>query len=245
MYNYVHYDDTEMSTLCGENDTLCGENDTLCGENDTLCGENDTHVHCISNPSKHKHTHCITIEQVKFAISKFKTGQSDSTDGSLSDNFKNHTYLLYSYMALLFTCMLTHGVSPIDLCLSVIVPIPKNKKANKCDSCNYKGIAISSLLGKSLDNIIFADQYTYLSTDVLQFSYKRCSSTTICTTLLLETIAYYHESRWDVFFIVIRCLKSVWSRGIFEGIPNSTRSKKLSYCIEINYAYVCQPENYD
>ena len=127
LYNSVHYDDTEMSTLCDEN-------------------VNDIHVHCIANPSKHKHTHCITVEQVKFAINKLKPGKSDSTDGLLSDNFKNDTHLLYSYIALLFTCMLTHGVSPIDFCLSVIVPIPKNKRANKCDSSNYRAIAISSLL---------------------------------------------------------------------------------------------------
>ena len=105
--------------------------------------------------------------------------------------------------------MLTHGVSPIDLCLSVIAPIPKNKRANECDSSNYRAIAISSLLGKNSDNIIFEDQYTYLSTDVLQFGYKRCSSTTICTTLLLVTIAYYHDHRSNCFFIVIRCLESV------------------------------------
>ena len=51
MCNSVHYDDTEMSTLCDEN-------------------VKDIHVHCIANPSKHKHTHCITVEQVKFAINK-------------------------------------------------------------------------------------------------------------------------------------------------------------------------------
>ena len=43
--NYVDYDDTEMSTLCDEN-------------------VNDIHVHCIANPFKHKHTNCITVEQV-------------------------------------------------------------------------------------------------------------------------------------------------------------------------------------
>ena len=88
MYNYVDYDDTEMSTLCDDN-------------------VNDIHVHCIANP--HKHTHCITVEQVKFVINKFKNVKSDSTDGLLSDNLKNGTYLLYNYIALLFTCMLTHG----------------------------------------------------------------------------------------------------------------------------------------
>ena len=189
LYNSVHCDDTEMSTLCDEN-------------------VNDIHVHCIANPSKHKHSHCITVEQVKFAINKLKPGKSDSTDGLLSDNFKNGTHLLYSYIALLFTCMLTHGVSPIDFCLSVIVPIPKNKRANKCDSSNYRAIAIGSLLGYFLDNVIFEDQYTYLSTDVLQFGYKRCSSTTICTTLLLETIAYYRENRSDCFLLLLDASKA-------------------------------------
>ena len=88
----------------------------------------------------------ITVEQVKFAINKLKPGKSDSTDGLLSDNFKTGTYLLYIYIALLFICMLTHGVSPIDFYLSVVVPIPKNKRANKCDSSNYRSIEISSLL---------------------------------------------------------------------------------------------------
>ena len=103
--------------------------------------------------------------------------------------------------------MLTHGVSPIDFCLSVIVPIPKNKRANKWDSNNYRAITISSLLGIYLDNIIFEDQYTYLSTDVLQFAYKKCSST-ICITLLLETIAYYHENRSDCLLLLLDALNA-------------------------------------
>ena len=79
-YNYVHYDDIEKFTLCDDN-------------------VKDIHVHCIANPSKHKHTHCITVEQVKFAINKLKTDKSDTTYGLLSDNIKNGTYILYSYIA--------------------------------------------------------------------------------------------------------------------------------------------------
>ena len=59
--------------------------------------------------------------------------------------------------------------------LSLCLPIPKNKRVNKWDSSNYRAIAISSLLGNIFDNIIFEDQYTYLSTEVLQFGYKICS----------------------------------------------------------------------
>ena len=95
--------------------------------------------------------------------------------------------------------MVTQGVSPNDFCVSVIVPIPKIKRTNKCNSSNYRGISISSLLGKILDNIIFKDQYTYLSTDVLLFGYKSCAFTTICITLLLDTIDFYHGYISDCF----------------------------------------------
>ena len=62
--------------------------------------------------------------------------------------------------------MLTYGVSPIEFCLSVIVPIPMNKRANKCDSSNYRAIAISILLGK------IYRQY-YLRRSVYLFIYGR------------------------------------------------------------------------
>ena len=60
---------------------------------------------------------------------------------------------------------------------------------------------------------------------------------------LLETIAYYHENRSDCFLLLLDASK-VFDRVEYV-IPNSTRSKNVSYCIEINYAYVCQPENSD
>ena len=57
---------------------------------------------CVANPIKYKHTHCITIEQVKFPFNKFKTGQPASTDGLLSDNFFNvhmfYTAILHYYL---------------------------------------------------------------------------------------------------------------------------------------------------
>ena len=50
--------------------------------------------------------------------------------------------------------MLTHGVVPGGLLLSMLVPIYKNKRENKSDSSNYRVIVISSLLSKIFDLII-------------------------------------------------------------------------------------------
>ena len=49
---------------------------------------------------------------------------------------------------MLFSMVLTHGVTPQGLLLSTLVPIPKNKRGNKCDSNNYRQIAKVVYLGK-------------------------------------------------------------------------------------------------
>ena len=68
--------------------------------------------------------------------------------------FKMGLRLLNVFISLLFSSMLVHGTAPAGLLLSILVPLIKNKRGNKCDSNNYHAIAISSLLGKLFDIII-------------------------------------------------------------------------------------------
>ena len=63
---------------------------------------------------------------------------------------------------ILFTFMLIHSVSPGDLLLFSLVPIPKNKRDTKFNSNNYRQIAISSILGKIFDIIVLDAQYDSL-----------------------------------------------------------------------------------
>ena len=53
-------------------------------------------------------------------------------------------------------------------------------------------IGNSCILGKIFDIIVLAAQCDSLCTDVLQFGFKKNSSTIICTSLLLDTIEYYN-----------------------------------------------------
>ena len=100
-----------------------------------------------------------------------KSGKSDCINGILSDNFKEGTDSLYTVYILLFSSMSMHGVPPAGLLMSLLVPIPKNKRGNKCDSENYRQIAISSLMGKLFDNIVLEEQQDSLFTDLLQFGF--------------------------------------------------------------------------
>ena len=88
------------------------------------------------------------------------------------------------------------------------MPIPKNKRGNKCDSNNYRQIATSRLLGKIFDTIILDKQKMSLETDVLQYGLKKTSSTVICNSMLKETIDYYNENQTDCYLLLLDASKA-------------------------------------
>ena len=61
-------------------------------------------------PYKQKYVHLCSRHG---ASEQLKSGKSNSIDDLLY-NFKRSTPLLYKYIAFLFTCMLTHGVTLSD-----------------------------------------------------------------------------------------------------------------------------------
>ena len=186
LYNSVRYEQQSLNDLFVDN-------------------KYDIQAYCIDdvNNDMYNHTHCIDVNQIMSAVHKLKPGKSDCIDNMYSDNFKNGTYTLYHMISMLFTSMLIHGVSPGDLLLSTLVPIPKNKRGN-----NYRQIAINSILGKIFDIIVLDAQYDSLSTDVLQFGFKKNSSTVICASILLDTIEYYNENNTDCYLLLLDASKA-------------------------------------
>ena len=97
----------------------------------------------------------------------------------------------------MFSATLMHGVPQAGLLISSLVPIPKYKRGNKCDSDNYRQIALSRLMGKLFDSIILEEQQDSLFTDLLQFGSKKKASSVVCSSLLKEIIEYYNENNAD------------------------------------------------
>ena len=98
----------------------------------------------------------VNMGEVLGAIGKLKLGKSDGNGVLSTDHFKYAGPELSVYIAMLLNALVIHGCTPDDLVTSTIIPIPKGRGVNITDSANYRGIALSSIYGKILDQIILS-----------------------------------------------------------------------------------------
>ena len=92
--------------------------------------------------------------------------------------------------------------------LSTIIPIVTNKRKSVNNSDNYRGIALSSVIGKLIDVIILEAQADALKSSDLQFGFKKGSSTTQCTFVVNEVINYYTNNKSNVYSLFLDASKA-------------------------------------
>ena len=77
--------------------------------------------------------------------------------------------------------------------LGTVTSIVKNRRKSVNESSNYRAIALSSILGKLFDIVIFnLNTHIFKSSD-LPFGFKPNHSTTMCTFMLGETAQSYNN----------------------------------------------------
>ena len=188
LFNSVSYDNDELNILL---DDINSSINNSCNDSNT----NNNNV-LIFNPNN-----------VNKAINKLKAGKTDGSLTLTSDNLLHSTDILNGHLALLFSVMVRHGFSPEGMLIGTMVPIPKGRW-NLNNSNNYRAITISSLLGKILDNLILEKEDKNLITNDLQFSFKPGTSTTMCSTMVRETISYFVHKNSNVYGLVLDATKA-------------------------------------
>ena len=186
LYNFVGYEKQDMQTLVYHMDNLVTKQ-------------------CNSKNCNFKHSFCV--RDVCLAVQLLKHNKSDGNN-QLSDGIINGCHRLFVYLNMLYNLMLKHGYAPEDMLMYTVVPIPKNKKKSLNDSNNYRGIALSSIIGKVLELLILNSNKDILRSCDLQFGFKSKHSTTQCTFVLNEVIKYFNNKNTDVFVMMLDASKA-------------------------------------
>ncbi len=99
--------------------------------------------------------------------------------------------------------MLHHGTSPDGMLLGTMVPLPKGRWVNLSSSDTFRAIILSSIFGKLLDFIILIKEENSLCNNDLQFSFKTGPSTSLCTSMMQETMYYYVHNGTNVCVLAL------------------------------------------
>ena len=220
LYNVVSFDDEEMKSLISNvEEDVCNK----CCNN--LCGG----IHSVSTNDIHR------------AIAKLKYDKQDGNSGFSTSHLIYGGEKLLVFIALLFSSMLIHGYTPKGMLLSVIIPIPKDTRKSLNKSDNYRGIALSSPLGKLMDWVFLLRQKEAFSSSDYQFGYKTNSSTTKCTFVVNEVISYFINNGSSVYSVLLDASKA-FDRVHYIKLFQILRQRNLcpTVCRYLAFQYIFQ-----
>lgn len=188
IYQSIGYDEGNMETLLNHINSTTQEK--------CECNE------CLQND------HVIGGDEVSRAILRLNHSKSDGVTGVMSDHIIHGKKIISGYLAMLFTAMLWHGVSPDGMLKSTMVPIPKGRWKNLGDSGNFRAITLGSIIGKVLDYVFMKREEGNLQTNDLQFGFKAGLSTTLCTAMVKETVSYFNHEGSNVYGLLLDASKA-------------------------------------
>lgn len=149
----------------------------------------------------------VTRDDITKAVQRMKAGKREGDSLFSSDCILNAPDSLHVHLSMLISAMFTHGFVMNELTFSTIVPIPK-PRLDACHSNNYRSIALCSIIGKLIDLVLLHKLADKLLTSELQFGFKKGHSTSMCTQLLKETVAYYTSNNSSVYCIMLDASKA-------------------------------------
>ena len=136
-----------------------------------------------------------------------KPGKCDISGCFSSEILLHAPDIIFNYLAEIFRSFLIHGTITKPLLACAFIPHVKSlKDPSKVDS--YRAIAASSLILKLFDYVILILWGHLLSTDRLQFGFKKGMSTIQCTWLVTEVINQYLKEGNPVLITLLDCTKA-------------------------------------
>jgi hypothetical protein len=136
-------------------------------------------------------------------VKNIKHGKSDGNLGLFSDHILHGSPMLFELLTALFNSMIIHGVTPSNMLVGTMIPIPKHRRLSISRSDNFRGIFLQSVLCKLMEMFFFVK-----GTSNLQFGFKTKLSAAMATLVITETVDYYLSKNGSVYALALDATKA-------------------------------------
>ena len=185
-----------------------------------------------SNKAEHNLNNLINTKEILKAVKTLKNGKSAGIDCISNEMIKSGIQVLLNPLCKLFNLVFQTGNFPKIWNESFISLI--HKKGDKHDPNNYRGISITSNLGKLFNKIIHERLFEFIDSNKLisknQIGFKPKARTADHIFSLKSMIDHYKSKKKKVFsaFIDLRkAFDTVWREGLYYILLNHRIPFKL------------------
>ena len=187
----------------------------------------------------------VTGSVVKEAALSMKPAKGDVTGGFTSDAILHAPDIMFEHMAAVYRSFLFHGTMTPSLLACSFLPLLKSSLKDPADTGSYRAIAGSNLFLKLFDKVVLLVWGHLLSSDSLQFGFKKKTSTTQCSWLVTEVVQHYLRNGSHPIVAVLDCSKAfdtckfgtLFAKLLEKGVPAIVvRAMMTAY--EEQYAWV-------
>ena len=165
--------------------------------------------------------HEITEQEIRQAVKKLKNKKSPFADKIRNEMIKASLESLMPVYIKLFNLILRSGKMPDIWCQGLITPIYKS--GDRSDPTNYRGICVSSCLGKLFCSILNQRLYLYFEENKILHNSQigflpenRTTDHVFTLRTLIDKYVHYHKEKVYACFVDFRkAFDSVWHEGLF------------------------------
>lgn len=167
----------------------------------------------------------ITDKEIQNHLNKLKHKKAPGMDGISNEMLKHGRHYLVPIIKQMFNDILTHGQFPKAWNIGLIKPI--YKKGDHSLPTNYRGITLTSCLGKLFTSILQTRLLHFLEENKLlnaeQFGFRPNSRTTDNLFILKQLIHKYSLSNEKLYVCFVdyeKAFDTVWHSGLLYKIQN-------------------------
>ena len=185
----------------------------------------------------------ITDTEVTKAIKQLKTGKSSGMDQISNEMLKAGQSRLLAPLCKLFNGILTSGRYPSQWASGRIMSL--HKKGDVSDPANYRGITMSSCLGKLFNSILNSRLYAFMEKNNIipqeQIGFKRNHRTADHIFILKNLLESYKKKRKQLFLCFVdfkQAFDTVWHIGLLYKMAESGISSGMFRIIKDMYSKI-------
>ena len=185
--------------------------------NSDLCFKAELQDHLQLN-NEDAHVPLVDVEMLSRCLSKMKINKSPGFDNISAEHLIYSGSDLQVHLCLFFNLLLLHRYVPCEFAYGIIIPLLKDKHGDQTKLDMYRGITLSPTIAKLFEYVLLEFYEGQLSSDDLQFGFKKHSGCSHALFTFKQTTKYFISKGSKVYCAFLDASKAfdkVLHNGLF------------------------------